>query len=70
MTGPPGPDQASRLAPEESSSTTSTIATVLALTGTLVSLRSTGSRLPFLLTIAVAMVDVVLLLSSGASLLA
>ena len=46
------------------------VATVLALTGTLVSLRSAGSRLPFLLTIAVAMVDVVLLLSSGASLLA
>jgi 4-hydroxybenzoate polyprenyltransferase len=46
------------------------VATVLALTGTLVSLRSAGSRLPFLLTIAVAVVDVVLLLSSGASLLA
>jgi len=46
------------------------VATGLALTGTLVSLRSAGSRLPFLLTIAVAMVDVVLLFSSGASLLA
>ena len=46
------------------------VATVLALAGTLVALRTTGSRLPFLLTIAVAGVDVVLLLSSGASLLA
>ena len=44
--------------------------TLLALAGTLVALRTTGSRLPFLLTIAVAAVDVVLLLSSGASLLA
>ena len=43
---------------------------LLALAGTLVALRTAGSRLPFLLTIAVAAVDVVLLLSSGASLLA
>jgi len=35
-----------------------------------VALRTTSSRLPFLLTIAVAAVDVVLLLSSGTSLLA
>ena len=46
------------------------ITTLLALAGTLVALRTTSSRLPFLLTIAVAAVDVVLLLSSGASLLA
>lgn len=46
------------------------VTTVLALAGTLVALRTTSSRLPFLLTIAVAAVDVVLLLSSGASLLA
>jgi 4-hydroxybenzoate polyprenyltransferase len=46
------------------------VATALALGGTLVALRTTASRIPFLLTIAVAGVDVVLLLSSGASLLA
>ena len=46
------------------------LTTLLALAGTLVALRTTSSRLPFLLTIAVAAVDVVLLLSSGASLLA
>ncbi len=46
------------------------VTTLLALAGTLVALRTTSSRLPFLLTIAVAAVDVVLLLSSGASLLA
>jgi 4-hydroxybenzoate polyprenyltransferase len=46
------------------------VTTLLALAGTLVALRTTNSRLPFLLTIAVAAVDVVLLLSSGTSLLA
>jgi 4-hydroxybenzoate polyprenyltransferase len=46
------------------------VTTLLALAGTVVALRTTSSRLPFLLTIAVAAVDVVLLLSSGASLLA
>jgi 4-hydroxybenzoate polyprenyltransferase len=46
------------------------VTAVLAVAGTVVALRTTSSRLPFLLTIAVAAVDVVLLLSSGASLLA
>jgi 4-hydroxybenzoate polyprenyltransferase len=46
------------------------VTTLLALAGTLVALRTTSSRLPFLLTLAVAGADVVLLLSSGASLLA
>jgi 4-hydroxybenzoate polyprenyltransferase len=46
------------------------VTTLLTLAATLVALRTTNSRLPFLLTIAVAAVDVVLLLSSGTSLLA